>query len=274
MNETPFCITCSGELRVPVLGHVPHGAVFIPEEVRDTIILDDEELESELILMTDRYTPELFDSIVASGGLALVNKISRLVVDPERFERDEDEVMSRRGMGAIYSRTAHQRTLRRELLSGERDELLSHYYRPYHEALRAEVQKMLERFDRCLIIDCHSFSSLPLPYELDQARERPDICIGTDPFHTPNELAVLAESFCESRGRTPAINSPFSGTCVPLAYLGKDRRVSSMMIEVNRSLYMDERTGGRSRGFSETKRFLDDLIRWIIDRSQNGIIGR
>ncbi|MBQ3663473.1 MAG: N-formylglutamate amidohydrolase [Clostridia bacterium] len=36
------------------------------------------------------------------------------------------------------------------------------------------------------------------------------------------------------------MNRPYSGSMVPLAYYRKDRRVMSLMIEVNRSLYMEE----------------------------------
>jgi N-formylglutamate amidohydrolase len=155
--------------------------------------------------------------------------------------------------------------LRKDLSDKEREELLSAYFRPYHEALRKEVQKMLDRFGRCLIIDCHSFPSKPLPYELDQSIDRPDICIGTDPFHTPNGLIALIRSFCEANGVTIAINKPFAGTYVPLMYLGKDKRVSSIMVEVNRSLYMDERTGDRSNRFSQTKNMIDGLIKEAIN---------
>lgn len=75
--------------------------------------------------------------------------------------------MSSRGMGAIYTRTAYMQKLREEPSSDEMEKLLSRYFRPYHEALREEVEGMLGLFDRCLIIDCHSFPSKPLPYELD-----------------------------------------------------------------------------------------------------------
>ena len=38
-------------------------------------------------------------------------------------------------------------------------------------------------------------------------------------------------------GYDVAIDSPFSGTIVPLKHYHKDQRVASVMIEVNRSLY-------------------------------------
>jgi N-formylglutamate deformylase len=124
---------------------------------------------------------------------------------------------------------------------------------------------MLDRFGRCLIIDCHSFPSKPLPYESDQSIDRPDICIGADPFHTPTGLIALMRSFCEASGVAIAINKPFAGTYMPLTYLGKDKRVSSIMVEVNRSLYMDEQTGDRSNQFFQTKNMIDGLIKEAIN---------
>jgi N-formylglutamate amidohydrolase len=49
--------------------------------VRRFIVLSNTDLERELLLMTDRYTPELFGGIVDLGSLALVNNYSRLVFD-------------------------------------------------------------------------------------------------------------------------------------------------------------------------------------------------
>lgn len=246
---------------IPVIAHVPHASVYIPEDVRRSIVLSYIELQKELLLMTDRYTSELFQGVILLGGSHFVNNYSRLVVDPERFEDDRDEIMYSRGMGAVYTRTAHQQVLRKDLTDTEKEALLSKFYRPYHLALEYEVQKLRDRFGRCLIIDCHSFSSAPLPYELDQSSNRPDICLGTDPFHTPGELITSSRSFCLENGLTVAIDKPFAGTYVPIKSLGKDERISSIMFEVNRSLYMDEETGDKLNSFSETKRMIDGLIK-------------
>ncbi len=62
------------------------------------------------------------------------------------------------------------------------------YYDPHHARLETLVAEKLEASSKCLIIDCHSFPSKPLPYEPDQSANRPDICIGTDEFHTPKWL--------------------------------------------------------------------------------------
>ena len=94
--------------------------------------------------------------------------------------------------------------------------------------------------DHCLIIDGHSFPALPLPYELNQTAFRPDFCLGTDDFHTPEELVERVEKILESCGYSTARNQPFGGTIVPMKHYHKDQRVQSLMIEINRWLYLGE----------------------------------
>jgi N-formylglutamate deformylase len=148
-----------------VIFHVPHDSMLVPSEVRRQITLTDGELDEELIKMTDHLTLILF----ASGALeaqVIRAPASRLVVDVERFEDDRHEPMADRGMGAIYSVTSSLKPLRRTLLDGERDALMLAYYRPHHARLEAAVSAAIDLHGRCLVIDCHSFPSLALPYEL------------------------------------------------------------------------------------------------------------
>ena len=111
-----------------------------------------------------------------------------------------------------------------------------------------------------MIIDCHSFASVPLPYEPDQTEHRPDFCIGADPFHTPPIIRDVLVGAIEAEGYTVAIDAPFSRALVPLSVYWKDRRVSSVMIEVNRYLYMDERSGSRNPASAEVRALVERLI--------------
>ena len=102
------------------------------------------------------------------------------------------------------------------------------------------VEGSLSASDYCLIIDGQSFPALPLPYELNQTAFRPDFCLGTDDFHTPEELVARVEKILESCGYSTAWNQPFSGTIVPMKHYRKDNKVQSLMIELNRWLYLGE----------------------------------
>ena len=48
------------------------------------------------------------------------------------------------------------------------------------------------------------------------------------------------EKILESCGYSSARDQPFSGTIVPMKHYNKDQRVQSLMIEINRWLYLGE----------------------------------
>jgi len=258
-------ITSQAGHRIPLLLHIPHSGKFIPPEVRRELLLDDGQLARELTCMTDAHTDELFAEGVALGGCAFINNISRLVVDPERFPNDEDEIMSARGMGAVYCKTSDLKPLRsmKSYIAG-RAKLLEDYYFPYAEALSALVCDCLAKYNCILILDCHSFPSKPLPYEIDQEMKRPEICIGTDSYHTPKRFVDALLDVCHQNNITAELNRPFSGTYVPFYYYKKDERVNSFMIEVRRDLYLDESTGGCLFSFNNVKRVVDQMIRTFV----------
>ena len=59
-------------------------------------------------------------------------------------------------------------------------------------------------------------------------------------------------SIYESLGYQVGINAPFSGTLTPLKYYHKNPSVKSVMIEINRKLYMDE-NGQKTENFDKLK---------------------
>ena len=229
-----------------VILHLPHDADRIPGEVRDQFILNDEDLARELLCMTDHRTAVLFGAVLASAVARA--PVSRLVVDVERFEFDAEEPMAERGMGVVYSRTSAQAPLRRALAVAERERLLEAYYRPHHLRLTRLVNDALADHGKALVLDAHSFPSLPLPYERWKGR-RPDICIGTDAFHTAAALRDVFVASFEKAGFDVAVDAPFAGALVPSRHYRADPRVQAVMVEVNRSLYLDEATGRPLSGF-------------------------
>jgi len=230
--------------------HIPHNSTLIPANVRDQFTLSDAELNDEIKKMTDHHTQDLFGQGVNSSQIVAA-PVSRLVVDVERFEDDALEPMSGVGMGALYTRTHDSKTLRRPISQEERDELLNQWYRPHHLRLSNAVENAIKCHGRCLIIDCHSFPKEALPYENSPDAVRPDICIGTDEYHTPNQLADWLVKSIRRSGRSVSLNSPFSGSLVPQGYYHLEKRVESVMIEVRRDIYMDEDTQIRIRGTFE-----------------------
>jgi len=240
--------------------HIPHSSDFIPDEIRETFLLSDPELESELLVMTDAYTDTLYSEDNESVS-RIVHLVSRLVVDPERFPDDSQEMMAEVGMGAVYMRTSSGEPLRNQISEVQRKELMDEYYYPHHASFEQAVDSELRETGTALIIDCHSFPSKPLAYESDQNPSRPDICVGTDEFHTPDSLRDIALHSIRDAGFSVEVNRPFSGSIVPMKYYRKNRSVRSIMIELNRRLYMDESNGRKNDRYEATRLSLISILK-------------
>jgi len=220
-----------------VVTHVPHSGLDMPQEEMKFFLRSDRSMRFLAFEIADIYTDRIFNI----GTDMLVCPTSRLIVDVERFLDDSQEIMAERGLGAIYSNYYDGTLLRRKLNDEDRKELIQKYYIPHHEKLEAVVREKVEQYGECLIIDGHSFSDKPFKLDLDQNPDRPDICIGTDDVHTPSGLRDRVIDGFTAKGYDVKENSPYSGTIVPLSMYG-DKRVSSIMIEINKKLYMNGRT--------------------------------
>ena len=82
---------------------------------------------------------------------------------------------------------------------------------------------------------------------------------------------VRVEKELESCGYSTARDQPFSRTVVPIKHFQKDRRVQSLMIEINRWLYLAEDysvDSERSEMFVKILRRVGEMLEgdWSVDR--------
>jgi len=252
----PFDIT-AGDPASPVVLHVPHSARDLPDRARATLTIDDRALAEELDHLTDAHTDLIAAraaALSATRPWILRHRWSRLAVDPERFPDDREE-MRAVGMGAVYTHGYAGRRLRDEDPVREEIALRTHF-RPYADAVRDLVADRLRECGRALILDVHSYSTLPLPYEMHSAGPRPPVCLGTDRFHTPAALISAAEAaFADI-----ALNTPFAGCYVPLDFYRREPAVTALMIEIRRDGYMAEPGGPPTEGLAEIAARLATLL--------------
>ncbi|MBQ3641514.1 N-formylglutamate amidohydrolase [bacterium] len=239
-----------------LLIHIPHSSYNIPEKYKSLFYISEKELQQEQIKMTDSYTNELFD---IKGIKKHIFPISRLICDVERFRNEKDEEMTKRGMWVCYTKTSDCKPLK-ITDNKHKQEILKLYYDKHHTLFEKLTEQKLKQNKKCLIIDAHSFSSKPLPYELHSKGFRPDICIGADDFHTPNDIIEYFFNSFSELGYTVKIKYPFCGTIVPLKFYRKNKNVTSIMLEINRALYMNEITGNRNRHFYKIQKDIQKII--------------
>ena len=239
--------------------HIPHSSRSIPPGHIDRFLISRKDLNAEMDRLVDYDTEKLFKPIDRED-VQLIFPWSRFFMDVERYEEDNDEVMAKIGMGVLYYCTTDGRPLRRPFSPEEREKLLATMYRPWHKQLENTVEEHLSINGSALIIDGHSFPDDPLPCDQDQMANRPDICLGTDEYHTPGKLIHFTRNFFENAGYKVTINRPYKGTIIPLKYYRKDPRVKSLMIEVNRRIYgpgVEE----SEKTYSDIERFLEEVRR-------------
>jgi N-formylglutamate deformylase len=234
--------------------HIPHSADSIPN--RTGYIVRDTDLMNEMLLLTDWYTNDLFSS---AENIEIIADFNRLFCDVERFSDDSKEVMSEVGMGFTYTKLDSGKDLR--VVSDElKTRILNEYYYPHHNKLSTAVNEQLISTGETLIIDCHSFSDTPFKRDINQQTPRPDICIGTDDFHTPRFLIEFSVNFFKQYDLSVEVNMPYSGSIVPMAYYQQDNRVASIMVEINRSLYLVNGTNVKGEGYEKIKSVIQTYL--------------
>ena len=209
--------------------HIAHSAT-------STLDYDLESRELEILKMTDHFTNDLYNH---TDSTKVEFALSRLICDVERFEDDKQESMADFGMGVCYTTNSNGEKLR-DVSCEDKEHIIQNYYRPHHQKLSDEVDSELKFTSKALIVDCHSFPDESYYFNNDYKEKRPDICIGCDEYHTPIELMQEVKKFFLLKGYVVKVNDPYSGTMVPSKHYKKDERVKSIMIEINRKLYMDE----------------------------------
>lgn len=237
--------------------HLPHASTHFPH--KSGFVLEDNLLNQEIIKLTDWYTDDLFSF---ENAIIVKAEFSRIFCDVERFENDEQEVMAQYGMGVLYEKTDNGKALR-SVTPELRKEILSTYYRPHHEELNNAVNQQLQEHNKALIVDCHSFPMQPLVRDLDKNPERPDYNIGIDPYHTPTHLVDASVEYFEQKGLSLGVNWPYAGSIVPMMHYQKNKNVESIMLEINRSLYLKEGTTEKSDNYNKTKEVVHEFLEMI-----------
>lgn len=218
-----------------ILFHVPHSSLKIPNRYWNICIKDRKYIEKTNLFLSDYLT----DKLIPSKCHKIIFKYSRIFCDVEKFRDDSKEGMAKKGMGVIYTNDCDTKIASFD--SKYKSIVLKSYYDKYHAKLDKVVTNIIKKYNKCVIIDLHSFSSLMVE-KLFGTINTPDICIGVDEFYSSEELINLTVNHFKEYGYSVFINNPYSGTMIPNKYFNKkEKRLTSIMIEINKRVYLDDR---------------------------------
>jgi len=199
----------------------------------------------------------LFDTLFQQCG-GVKSEYSRLFFDPERFGDDSFENMHKlHRLGWFYENAILEK---KPLRSTKHKHSVRHYFDEHHAQLNQKTKKRLDTFGKCTVIDCHSFSDKR--YWFHKQMKLPDICIGFEQNHVDKKIVEAVQDLFMDY--TIGINKPYEGSLVPTNYWGKDFRVKSVMIEINKKLYLEADHLTKNSQFKEIQERLNTLYKTII----------
>lgn len=122
-------------------------------------------------------------------------------------------------------------------------------YKPYHRALRRLIGRGQQIFGSVILVDCHSMPSVGVSRE---EKARPDLVIG-DRYGTScaNLIADVVEDTFVRLGYSVGRNKPYAGGFITEHYGNPATGMHAIQLELNRAIYMNERTRERGPRFAD-----------------------
>ncbi|MBO9354556.1 N-formylglutamate deformylase [Bordetella petrii] len=221
----------------PLLISIPHLGSQIPASMQPAM--------TELGLRsgdTDWHLDRLYAFGRQLGASFLWARYSRYVVDLNRPPNDENLYPGQAKTGLCPTHTFNGEPLygdaRTEIGDAEREQRRLAYWQPYHDKLRAEIDRLRAQHGKLLLWEAHSIASV-IPRLFDN--KLPDLNIGTagGAACDPAMEAAIRQQL-EHVPYTWAINGRFKGGYITRNYGDPQRNIHAIQLEMCQSTYMDE----------------------------------
>lgn len=248
----------------------PHSGSHYPPDFLARAALDEHEIRSS----EDAFVDELFASAPDRGAPLLRACVPRAYVDLNRAPEELDPALIegvRRsahnpriasGLGVIPRVVANGRAIYAgKLPLAEAHRRLARSWRPYHDRLQSLIDESHATFGEAVLIDCHSMPHEALDNVMHPGAARPDVVLG-DRFGAAASASVVEriEAALTGAGLRVVRNMPFAGAYVAQHYGRPSRRQHAVQIEIDRALYMDERTIERSADFEAFRTLMGQVV--------------
>jgi N-formylglutamate deformylase len=222
----------------------------------------------------DAFVDELFDSAPRFGAPFLKAGAPRAYVDLNRSTEEIDPALiegARKvghnprvasGLGVIPRVVANGQAIYSGKISMiEAQRRIDTYWRPYHDALQAQLDHAHVMFGEAILVDCHSMPHEAMDAVARSGVRRPEVVLG-DRFGAAagDDIVDRIEAAFAGAGLVVTRNTPFAGAYVTQHYGKPARGFHAVQIEIDRALYMNERLIRPNGNFAAFKRLLEGVI--------------
>ena len=248
----------------------PHSGRNYLSSVKEQSILDPITLRSS----EDAFVDELMDFAPALGIPLICSEIPRAFVDLNRARdeldpaiiegikpnRQNPRVIS--GLGVIPRVVANGKEIYSGKLSKEAAiERLENFWDPYHSKLAELLDRARQQFGYSILIDTHS-----MPHEAilnaSSSFRTSQIVLG-DRYGATCAPEIINDliKLISKNGLRASRNIPFSGAYIVQKYGSPGLNRHAIQLEIDRSMYMDERKIEKLEKFHKLKNKLQNIMR-------------
>ena len=269
-RETAFDLLVPVNQTAPFVFGSPHSGTSYPRAFLEAAQLEPRDLRRS----EDTWVERLVAGAVTRGAPLLAARFPRCYCDVNREPYELDPRMFTGPLPA-FANTASLRvagglgTIPR--LVGDRQPIYRHriavedalervetLYKPYHTALRRLLAQTHVRFGAAALVDCHS---MPSVIRTAHGLLTSDFVIG-DRFGAScaPALSETIATTLRALGFTVARNKPYAGGFITEHYGRPERGIHAVQLEINRGLYMNERTLLPNEGFTTVIEALHEVM--------------
>lgn len=248
----------------------PHSGRDYPRAFLRQAVLNASQIRSS----EDAFVDLLFENAPNHGAPLLTANAPRAFLDLNRGPDELDSALIegvRRaannpriasGLGVIPRVVANGRQIYRGKLSLiEAHNRIAQYWRPYHDQLQTLLDESMNMFGEAILIDCHSMPHEALENVGPPGAKRPHIVLG-DRFGSAAASPIVErmEAAFAAAGFRVARNMPFAGAFITQHYGRPSRNQHAIQVEIDRAIYMNERTLEPNTNFAAFKTQLNAVI--------------
>lgn len=262
------------ELLTPVVVASPHSGRHYPAAFLQASILDERTIRSS----EDAYMDEVVGAAPALGAPLIAAEYPRAWLDLNRSPDELDPAVIEgvgrvmqtprisSGLGVIPRVVANGRAIYRgKITRAEAEARIAQVWQPYHAALDGLMRAAQAGFGEAVLLDFHSMPHEALDTVARPGQPRPEVVLG-DRFgaSAAGEVLDALEDGFLSQGLSVIRNAPFAGAFVTQQYGRPSRGWHAVQVEIDRSLYMDERLLRPSADFDAVRRIVTGVIERVI----------
>lgn len=260
---------------IPFVFNSPHSGRTYPQEFLEASRLSHFDIRRS----EDYYVDVLFEGALDIGAPLLAANFPRSFLDLNREPYELDPKMfdgtlppyanigSMRvagGLGTVPRVVAENMEIYAHRFPvADALDRIENMYKPYHNCLSRLLGRTHAAFGMAVLVDCHS---MPGTIRLPASNLRPDIVVG-DRYGTSasRDLSQAAIHFLQELGFVVSSNKPYAGGFITEYYGRPSRAMHALQIEINRSIYIDEKSLVLRPEFPAVKAALDIFMRQMAD---------